>query len=398
MPIRNAQLRKSPRPALASLLAVMALAAVILISLNDPTRRPGTVEGNDISVYLEGARGFAKTGNPYGTGFVSPAPFAFLLLPLSLLPADPAAWLWFWLSLLALTGLAAMSILLAGAPVSGWLVAIGTGALFVWPAVNYGVVLGQSSAIVALLLTMAIAIAGHQPSAAGALAAVALVIKPHLGILVVLGMAADELRRRRAYRFILTCLLTVTALLAATFSFSRRWWEVTLAQPPESWNYWGSTIGSNVFFTALLGDRSAGWFLHGVVVAWVVVGLGVWWWRSRPARPRLGAALLAATFLVTPYAYPHDYVLMALPLIWLTAAICRPSRITAVPLVAILWGVAWLAPQPARYDDWRFLALGAPAALLALVLYFPGNEYAPGHAQPAGSAGLDEPTAFSTRG
>src|SRR5687768_12857782 len=162
MPIRDAQPRKSPRPALASLLAVMALAAVILISLNDPTRRPGTVEGNDISVYLEGARGFAKTGNPYGTGFVSPAPFALLLLPLSLLPDDPAAWLWFWLSLLALTGLAAMAILLAGAPVSGWLVAIATGALFLWPAVNYGVVLGQSSAIVTLLLTMAIAIAGHQ--------------------------------------------------------------------------------------------------------------------------------------------------------------------------------------------------------------------------------------------
>jgi hypothetical protein len=397
MPSLDTPRRRQPWPVLASLLAAIALVAVVLISLGDPLRRPGTVEGNDVSVYLEGARAFATTGNPYGTGFVSPAPFAFLLQPLALLPDDAAAWLWFVLSILALTGLAAIAILLGRAPVSGWLVAIATGALFLWPAVSYGVVLGQSSAIVALLLTMAIAIAGTQPSAAGALAAVALVIKPHLGILAVLGLAADGLRRRRAPGFVLTCLLTVTALLATTFLFSRRWWEVTLSQPPESWNYWGSTIGSNVFFAALLGDRSAGWFLYGVIVAWVVVGLAVWWWRSQPATPQLGAALLAATLLVTPYAYPHDYVLMALPLIWLTAALCRPWRIATLPAVAILWGVAWLAPQPARYDDWRFLALSAPASLLALVLYLPTNGYAPSQAQPAGRAGLDEPVELSTR-
>ena len=355
-------------PRVPAWLPATALGGLVALWALDPANRPGTAEGNDFRVYYEGAAGFAATGNPYGTGFVSPAPFAFLLVPLAALPADAAALLWLLLSLAALLGLGAASLVLAGLPVRSWLLALVTAALFLWPANNYGLVLGQNSVWIALLATLAAAATRAQPAVAGALLAVGAVAKPHLVVLLAAGLAADDRRRGRGLALAGTFAATGAALVVAAGAYSRRWVDVLLAAPPESWNYWGSTIGTNVFAGAVLGDRDAGWFVLAVLGVTLLIGGGVWCWRAAPDPGQLASASLAATLLVTPYAYPHDYVILALPLVWAAVRLRASLGPRSLPALAALVALAWLAPVPARYTDDRFLALVLPAVLLALVL------------------------------
>ena len=346
----------------------VVLMGLALVRALDPDRPPGSVEGNDFVVFYEGARGFIVTGNPYGAGFVSPAPFAFLFVPLTTLSPPAAAAVWFGLSVAALAGIAAASLQLAGIP--RWPVGVLplAGLLCLWPASEYGLLLGQSSAAVGLCATLAVAAARGWPAAAGALLGFAAVAKPHLIVLLAAGLACQEWRTRRRCDLARGLLVTGIGLVGATALYSRRWIEVLGSDLPTSWNYWGSTIGSNVFLSAALEDRSAGWFVWASLTVALLLGVAVWWWRDAPAVKPLASALLAASLLVTPYAYPHDYVLLALPLLWVARRLWERAGAVGPVLVLGLGGLAWLVPRPALYDDERFVALLLPAVLLALIL------------------------------
>lgn len=346
----------------------VVLAGLALVRALDPAHRPGSAEGNDFVVFYEGARGFMLTGNPYGAGFVSPAPFAFLLVPLAALSPATAAAVWFGLSVAALAGVAAASLQLAG--VTRWPVGVMplAGLLVLWPASGYGLLLGQSSAAVGLCATLAVASVRERPAAAGALLGFAAVAKPQLVALLAAGLVCQAWRTHRRFALARALLVTGAGLAGATALYSRRWIEVLSRELPASWNYWGSTIGSNVFLSVALEDRSAGWFVWVSLSAALLLGLGVWWWRSRPAVERLACALLAATLLVTPYAYPHDYVLLTLPMAWVSAHLWRCAGGLGAVVAAGLAGLAWFAVRPALYDDERFVALLLPTAVLALIV------------------------------
>ncbi|MBA2450554.1 MAG: DUF2029 domain-containing protein [Chloroflexi bacterium] len=346
----------------------VVLAGLALVSALDPDHPPGSVEGNDFVVFYEGARGYTLTGNPYGAGFVSPAPFAFLLVPLVTLTPTAAASVWLGLSVAALTAIAAASPWLAAIP--RWPVGVLplAGLLCLWPASAYGLLLGQSSAAVGLCATLAVAAARGRPAVAGALLGFAVVAKPHLVVLLAAGLACQEWRDRRRCDLARALLVTGIGLVGATALYSRRWIEVLSRELPTSWNYWGSTIGSNVFLSAALEDRTAGWFVWASLAAALLVGVAVWWWRDAPAVEPFAGALLAASLLVTPYAYPHDYVLLALPLVWVAGRLWELARGLGPVLVVGLGGLAWFVPRPALYDDERFGALLLPAVLLALIV------------------------------
>ena len=349
-------------------LAPLAFCGVVLAWLSQPGNRPGVAEGNDFVVYYDGTAGFGPTGNPYGTGFVSPAPLAVLLLPLTWLPVDTAAGFWFALSLAALGTLSAAALHVARLPVAPASVFALMGVLFLWPSNNHGLLLGQNSVVAAALATLAVAAAGFQPALAGALLAVGAVMKPHLVIVLALGLALVEFRRERSLTLAGSFLLAAIGLVGVTALYSRRWIDVLMASPPESWNYWGSTIGTNVFLAAVLEDQGAGWFLLAVLGASLATGLLVWWRRASPSFSQFASALLAATLLLTPYAYPHDYVMLVLPLVWLTAALWRRRGVLALPAVFLMVAIAWVAPMPARYDDARFVALMVPTIVLAATI------------------------------
>lgn len=355
-------------------LASAALGGMVVLWTLDPAHRPGAAEGNDFLVYYEAAAGFGLTGNPYGTGFVSPAPFALLLRPIVALAPGMAAIAWYVASLLAVIGLSGASLHLAGRP--PWPPPVLTVAtlVFFWPANNYGLLLGQNTALVAWFSTLAIVAVGQRPSAAGALLGLGAVAKPHLVLPLALGLAADDLRRTRRPRLAMAFLLTATGLFALTALFSRRWIGVLLEGPPESWNYWGSTVGANVFLSVLSQDRLAGWVTWAVVSAALIGTAIVWWWRSAPSSAELGSALLAMTLLVTPYAYPHDYVLLTLPLVWVVLRVDRTFA-QRLPVGLLLGLAAWFGPMPALYDDRRFAALIVPVLLLGLAWAVPAMRH-----------------------
>jgi hypothetical protein len=83
------------------------------------------------------------------------------------------------------------------------------------------------------------------------------------------------------------------------------------------------------------------------------------------------AALLPAVMLLTPYAYPHDYVILSYSIVWCTAGLIRLRKPLSLVLLPCALGVVWFTPIPARYDEIRFVALAAPAILLALAIGLP---------------------------
>jgi hypothetical protein len=356
--------------ALDALLA-LGFVGLILAWLLDPAHRPGAAEGNDFAVFYRGAAAFAAGMNPYAFGFVSPPPFALLLRPLASLEPEAAAMTWFLLSVVALVAVSAASLHLAAVPARVWAGAAFAIALFLWPANNYGLLLGQSSVLVALLVTLAVSAAGARPAAAGALLAIGAVAKPHLVLLTTLGLAADEWRRGRRPALAGAFALTGALLAGASILQGLPWIRALIYDPPESWNYWGSTIGTNVFLAVLLADRAAGWFLLVVLGSALLCSLAVWWWRAAPGLAQLTAVLISATLLVTPYAYPHDYILLAFPAVWVAARLGKLAGARSLPLVVLIGIVAWFAPIPAAYDDGRFVALALPATLVTLARVLP---------------------------
>jgi len=364
--------------------AILGLGLLLAWWALQPGHQPGMAEGNDLVVFYEAASRFAATGNPYGSGFVGTASFALLLTPLTAVGVDAAARVWLALSLVGLVGLSAATLHVAGVPARAWPVCALAAGLLLWPADSYGLVLGQSSTGVAMLATLATAVAQRSPPAAGLLLAFAATTKPHLVLLLAASLAADQFRRTRGLSLASGFVVVSASLLAMAALHSRSWIDVLRENPPESWDYWGSTVGANVFFSALLADRRAGWFLLATLGAALLTGLAIWWWRSEPTSGELASAVMAASLLITPYAYPHDYVVLALPLVWIGPRVWRSSGPLSAPLLVGLGLVAWFAPIPARYDDLRFSALMLPALLLATLWLLPtkGPSSSPARLEP----------------
>jgi Glycosyltransferase family 87 len=303
---------------------------------------------------------------------VSPPQFALLFQPWLALPAEIVGWAWLATGATALGITAVAAFRHVGLPVGAVWPTLAAALLLLWPANAYGLELGQNSVVVALLLTLAGATASA--ASAGALLAFAAVMKPHLTIILLAGLALAQPTRARGTRLLAMFFLVSCGLLAMTVLYSRRWIDVLLTNPPESWNYWGSTVGLNLFLVAALDDGAAATLAYGVITITLVTGLTVWVLTSRPSAPRLLAALLPAALLLTPYAYPHDYVILAYCIVWAAAVLMRlRSPLGWATLLGVL-AIVWFAPMPARYDDLRFVSLAAPAILLALAFGLPAAD------------------------
>ncbi len=141
------------------------------------------------------------------------------------------------------------------------------------------------------------------------------------------------------------------------------------AGAPRPWNYWGSNVSLPALLGTFIGREPWVFALYAVGA-----GLGTALVASRWARTPLAdvaALTAAATLLLTPYAYPHDAVLLQLPLLWLIAWATRrpwpaPRQAAALGLAGVL-GV-WALERPADYTVWRFLGLLPPLGLLLAVV------------------------------
>jgi hypothetical protein len=294
------------------------------------------------------------TGHPGWFAFVNPPPFLFLAAPLGLLPY-PLAWIawvalgyavWAWTSIRAFPRL--------------WpLVAVFPGALIAATHAQTGFVTG------ALLVGGVALVARGRQLSGGALLG-ALVMKPHLALLVPFWLATGG-----RWRAVAAAAASALGLLAlAWLAFGTH----TLLAYPSSWRASATLMHSDDpgFYlrmaTAygqlrLVLSPTAALALQAVLsLATVVLTLASW--RRVAGEPlATGALMLALTPLASPYLFNYDLPFLILPLLWLVqrglAAGFRAWEKAALVLL-------WLAPYATRAAALPLHANLTPLASAAL--------------------------------
>jgi hypothetical protein len=239
--------------------------------------------------------------------------------------------------------------------------------LLAFPTVFWNVGVGQNAFLSAGLLGGFILLIDRRPGIAGMLLGM-LCYKPHFGLLAPLALAAGG-----HWRAFFSAALAVAVLVAATIAlFGWETWQAYLAAFAGSLAIYQS--GSidfagmvSVFGAVMLSGYSAG---HATVaqaiMAVLVAGLVVLFWRGGASRPQRGAALLAATLLAVPVVLIYDQLIALVAMGWLV----REGReqgfmpwekillFALYPLTLLTWsiGTAWHTP------------LGPLVSLLILIL------------------------------
>jgi hypothetical protein len=276
------------------------------------------------------------TGHPGWFAFVNPPPFLFLAAPLGWL-SYPLGWL-AWVAL----GYAVWALASVKAFPRLWpLVLVFPGALIAATHAQTGFVTG------ALLVGGVLLVARGRPALAGVLLG-ALVIKPHLALLVPFWLVAGG-----RWQAVLTAASSALGLLAlAWLAFGTE----TLLAYPSSWSASATLMrGEDPGFylrmaTAygqlrLVVSPTAALALQGLLSLAMAALVTLSWRRFGGAPLATGALMLAATPLASPYLFNYDLPYLILPLLWLVwrglAAGFRPWE--KALLVAL-----WLAPYATR--------------------------------------------------
>ncbi|MBX7502251.1 DUF2029 domain-containing protein [Qipengyuania sp. YG27] len=297
------------------------------------------------------------TGSEGWFAFVNPPPFLFAVAPLGVLPF-PIAWivwvvgtwsLWAWAGIRAFPRLWPLVIAYPGA-----LIAAGH---------------GQTGLLTGALLIVAADRLDRRPAAAGA-AIGALVIKPHLAVLAPVWFAAGK--RWRAFLAAGAVTLGLLALSWLTFG------SATLIAYTSSWHASGLLLeGTNPDFllrmstlfsqARLLGGEGVG-LAAGTLSAVVAVAAAVLAHRRFAGDPRgVGAAVLAASALASPYLFNYDLPFLLFPTLWLVAEGLATGFRPYEKLALILLYFAPYATRALAFPLGINLMPLAALALLALV-------------------------------
>lgn len=275
--------------------------------------------------------------------FPYPPPFALLLVPFALLPFRASFTLW----------------------------VLVTGALYVLASMQWmrpRLALAQPSALIngfigqSAFLTSALFFGGalllpSWPAIGGALFG-ALIIKPHLGIMIPVALVAG-----RQWRAIGGAALSCIALLAAGWIFlGTSAYHGFFAMMPQigrfiaegraSWHELASIFALLSYFGV---PASAALAVHAAVALAAAVVLWRAWSSNRDGKE---AMLASATLLGSPYLQSYDALLLALPVAWLLAR---------APALAILVWLLALLPVGAIFGLYDLPNTMPLAALLSLI-------------------------------
>lgn len=353
---------------LLALLNTAAL-ALLLATSHDGIDRNGFLIGTDFLSFWTAGTMLQAQGNVYDaaahaaaqraffaqdgfyTAFFYPPPFLLFCYPLGLLPYFPALSLW-----LATTGAA---FLIAARQ---WLRRVGL-AQPIWilfaafPPVLITITHGQTSFLTAALLGLGTLLVLERPLLAGALIGMA-VIKPQFGLLVPLVLLLTGQWRTVAAAGATVALLGLAATAAFGPGIWRDWLEVgSTAQLVMDQGVVGFAKMQSLFAAAMLLGAPIGvaYALQAALTLAVAGALAWASWRRR-YNLALAAAMLTGALLVTPFVLDYDMVLLAFPLIYMTASGFRPWE----KLVCLL---TFIAPTFARP-----LAMEAGIPIMPLVL------------------------------
>lgn len=246
------------------------------------------------------------TGSVGWFAFVNPPPFLFVATPFGALPF-PAAWvawvavtygLWAWAAIRAFPRLWLPVLAFPGA-----LIAAGH---------------AQTGLLTAALLVGGVALVDKRPLAGGALLG-ALIIKPHLALLVPFWLAAGG--RWRAFLAAGASALGLLALAWAVFG------SATMLAYTTSWDASAAIMASDdpefylrmaTFYSQLRLFMAPPLALaFNVVLALALITMVVLAWRRSADPLATGALMLAGTALASPYLFNYDLPFLILPLLWL---------------------------------------------------------------------------------
>jgi hypothetical protein len=237
-----------------------------------------------------------------------PPSFYLLILPLASLPYLAAYWT-FVLSTLGCYLLVVRRVVQGNAAM--WCLAAFSG---VWMNLFHG----QNAFLTAALAGAALLALPQRPILAGVFIGL-LAIKPHLALLFPVALIAIG-----AWRTFVTAAVTALAFVAiGAAALGRGTLSACLASIGHARLFleggflpWSKMPTVFAFLRLLGAPVTAAYVIHGVVA--VAAVLAVWHiWRRCRDWPLRGAALMTATFLVSPYVFDYDLAWLAFPIAWL---------------------------------------------------------------------------------
>jgi hypothetical protein len=266
-----------------------------------------------------------------GERFVSPPPFAWLVLPLVPLGAAGATYSWLGSSIAALVVAWWIAAPPAWPPRALWLLAA-----VAWYPVLYGLSLAQPDLVVMMLAAVAWRLAeSRRPYVAGAVLGLA-VIKPQLLLLLpVVLLGAGRWK-------IVACGATTAAVLGVVSlaAIGAQGWHDYQALLNEAQH-----VTNNRYFTPafVLGPGALSYVAQAVVVA---AAFGAAYLNRHASNGRIFALGIVATALGTTYWHLQDYTVLVLAA-WLSWPKARPVERWLLLPVAIAAELAWpLTPLP----------------------------------------------------
>jgi hypothetical protein len=276
--------------------------------------------------------------------FVNPPPFLFVATPFAALPV-PLAWIawvaasyavWAWVSIRAFPRLWPLVLAFPGA-----LIAAGH---------------AQNGFVTGALLVGGVTLLDRRPLAAGALLG-ALIVKPHLALLIPFWLAAGG--RWRAFAAAAASALGLLALAWLAFG------TPTMTGYLTSFSASGAIMRtSNAEFFLKMATLYSQLRIYGgetiataaavlLILAMIAIVM-LSWRRFGQAAMATGALMLAATALASPYLFSYDLPFLVLPILWLVReGLARGFRPWEKALLVMLWFAPYAtraAALPLRID------------------------------------------------
>ncbi|WP_231730160.1 glycosyltransferase family 87 protein [Novosphingobium sp. Fuku2-ISO-50] len=309
----------------------------------------------------QGAQAASHTGQM--VAYVNPPPYLFLTGPLALMPYG-AAWLTWALGSWVAWFLACRR-LLPGEPV----------VLLSYPAAYLAACHAQNGFVTGALLVAGVLALSRKGARAELIAGAlfgALVIKPHLALLIPLWLIAG--RRWRALAAAAASALALCLLSLMVFG-------------PETWAAWPKSFQ----VSAVLMEQNAGPFFlrmatpyalirvlagaNVAIAAQIVITLAMVvlvWGETRRlgANAGTGALMLAATAIASPYLFSYDFPFLVQPLLWLVG-MARTNGWRPWEKICVI--ALWLAPLATRAAALPLHANLMPLAGIGLVWMIVGR-------------------------
>jgi hypothetical protein len=358
---------KPPRPrtiANAALLIVLSFACGTFAAGNS-----GWYEGRDFHCWWVAGRIIAAGGDPYdpqqfvpvirtlppseegalqrcGQRLSYPPWTGAVLAPFGAMPLPAAASLWASLAVMAAVLGIHWTRLLSGSPRSSWTFVLA----FVVATQPFVRALeeGQfATFILALTAGAALAMRSKSDLVAG-IATAGLAVKPHIAIVSAAVLLALAIFRRR-WRLVGASVASGLVLLGST----------QLLRP----GWIAASVGASTSLSGTISDRATIWNLAPssalaiVMIALLVAAVVILIRARRPDDAEILGLAVALGLVVAPYAWSHDFLVLAIPWFMIVARASRlqpvPRRVltaatifVAAPFTWILWAIATLRGGP----------------------------------------------------